>query len=98
MYCPRCGQQQLAENTSFCSRCGLAISGLAEWIAGGGRLAVREPEAPVASLSARRKGIRRGGKWMFFSIVLTPIFILLSFLVEEPVPLLLPSAAFLVVW
>ncbi len=35
MYCPNCGQQQVSEEMRFCSRCGLALSGLAEWLAGG---------------------------------------------------------------
>ena len=36
MYCPKCGQQQVSDNTRFCSRCGLPIDVLAEWLAGGG--------------------------------------------------------------
>ena len=36
MYCPKCGQQQISDEMKFCSRCGLALSGLADWLAGGG--------------------------------------------------------------
>ncbi len=32
MYCPRCGQQQISDEMKFCSRCGLPMSGLAEWL------------------------------------------------------------------
>ena len=35
MYCPNCGQQQISDEMRFCSRCGLALSGLMEWLAGG---------------------------------------------------------------
>ncbi len=75
MYCPNCGQQQLSDNTRFCSRCGISISGLAEWLAGGGELVVRDEEnAKMISASPRRKGIRRGVKFMFLSGVLVPVF------------------------
>ena len=39
MYCPKCGQQQVSDEMRFCSRCGLALTGLAEWL-GGAPLAV----------------------------------------------------------
>jgi hypothetical protein len=95
MFCPKCGQQQLADNTRFCSRCGLAISGLAEWVVGGGVLAVREEETPVATVSPRRRGITQGAKLMFISGVLFPVFLGLSILVDGPGPLLVPITVFL---
>ena len=94
MYCPKCGQQLVSDNTRFCSRCGLAISGLAEWLAGGATLAVPE-EAPLVLASPRRKGISRGAKLMFLSGVLLPIFFGLSIAVDAPVPLLIPLTIFL---
>src|SRR5689334_7647741 len=44
MYCPNCGQQQVSDEMRFCSRCGLALTGLAEWL-GGGMLVRREEES-----------------------------------------------------
>jgi endogenous inhibitor of DNA gyrase (YacG/DUF329 family) len=97
MYCPNCGQQQLSDNTRFCSRCGISISGLAEWLAGGGELAVRDEEnATMISASPRRKGIRRGVKFMFLSGVLVPVFFFFSLLIEAPIPLLIPLTVFLI--
>ena len=84
MYCPNCGQQQISDEMRFCSRCGLAFSGLAEWLAGG-RLPLQrrdEPQAPAA-LSPRRKGIRRAAKLMFFSGVLFPVFLMFSIIADE---------------
>ncbi len=96
MYCPKCGQQQVSDETKFCSRCGLPINVLAEWLAVGGVLAVREKEeAPLTLASPRRKGINRGAKLVFLSVVLLPIFLGLSFLVDEPVPLFFPFTIFL---
>jgi endogenous inhibitor of DNA gyrase (YacG/DUF329 family) len=97
MYCPNCGQQQISEEMRFCSRCGLALSELAEWLAGGRLPLTREAEAaPPDSLSPRRKGIRRAAKLMFFSGVMFPIFLVFSLAVEEPGPMIFPFAFFFV--
>ena len=96
MFCPKCSQQQVSEETRFCSRCGLAISGLTEWLAGGGALSVREEEAPVALASPRRQGINQGAKIMFLSGVLMPIVFVFSMLVGKAAPLVVPLAIFLV--
>ncbi len=96
MYCPNCGQQQLSDNTRFCSRCGISISGLAEWLAGG-ELVVRDEENATMILpSPRRKGIRRGAKLMFLSGVLVPVFFFFSLLIGAPIPLLVPITVFLI--
>jgi len=94
MYCPRCGQQQVSDEMRFCSRCGLPIVGLSNWVASGGSVSVRE-EAPLASSSARRKGTTRGAKLMFLSAVLLPFCFGLSILVDDPVPMLLPFTIFI---
>ena len=96
MYCPNCGQQQISEEMRFCSRCGLALSGLAEWLTGG-RLPVKRPDdQQVAASSPRRKGIRRAAKIMFFSGVLFPIFLVFSIAVEEGGPMVIPFLVFFV--
>jgi hypothetical protein len=95
MYCPNCGQQQVSDEMRFCSRCGLPLSGLAEWLASG--LPVkRADEAPVPSPSRRRKALRRAAKLMFFSVALFPIFLAISIGTDEPGPLFVPSIPFFV--
>ena len=97
MFCPRCGQQQVSNEMRFCSRCGLPIGGLIEWL---GRAGV--PAAPVpdtqASLSSqpspRKKGIRRGAKVIFVSAVLFVIFLVISLAADEPGPLVIPFFVF----
>jgi len=96
MYCPKCGQQQISDEMRFCSRCGLALNGLMEWVAGGGLPAKRTEDAPVAGVSPRRKGIRRAAKVMFFSGVLFPIFLAVSLALEEGGPMVLPFGVFFV--
>ncbi len=96
MYCPNCGQQQISEEMRFCSRCGLALSGLAEWLAGGRLPAQPEPAQAPAALSPRRKGIRRAAKLMFFSGVLFPIFLIFSLAADEGIPMIIPFLLFFV--
>ena len=96
MYCPNCGQQQISDEMRFCSRCGLALSGLAEWIAGGVLPVKREEKEKSSPLSPRRKGIRRAAKLMFFSGVLFPIFLVISIAEDEPGPLAIPFILFFV--
>lgn len=93
MYCPNCGQQQVSEEMRFCSRCGLALSGLAEWLAGG-MLVRRAEETRVSSPSRRRKMMRRAAKLMFFSAALFPVFVLMSVAVDEPGPIAVPVILF----
>ncbi len=96
MYCPNCGQQQISEEMRFCSRCGLALSGLAEWLATGRLPLRREEEAQPVALSPRRKGIRRAGKLMFFSGVLFPVFLVFSMAIGEGGPMVIPFMLFFI--
>jgi len=100
MYCPNCGQQQVSDEMRFCSRCGLALSGLTEWLAAG-RSPTRAPDYDqVAIDSPRRKGLRRGAKLMFFSLVLFSISLVVSLAIDEGAVMLLPFALIFisVVW
>ncbi len=100
MYCPNCGQQQVSGEMRFCSRCGLALSGLAEWLAGGRPPVKRVDEVKAEALSPQRKSIRRAGKLMFFSGVLFPIFLTFCIAIEAGEPMLVPFSIFFVslVW
>ena len=95
MYCPNCGQQQMTDNTRFCSRCGLPIDGLAQWLAGEPPPTPRDQGLAVA-VSPRRKGIRRGAKILFLSAVLTPLFIIMSIIADAGEPLIFPFLLFIV--
>lgn len=96
MYCPNCGQQQISEEMRYCSRCGLSLTGLMEWL-GGGRLPLRAAEeAQVSPDSPRRKNMRRSAKLMFLAGALFPIFLLISIGADEPGPLLFPLFIFFI--
>jgi hypothetical protein len=94
MYCPNCGQQQISDDMRFCSRCGLALSGLMEWVTAG-RLPAKSADYELAAIdSPRRKGIRRAAKLMFFSGVLFPVCLALALLIDEGALLLIPVPFF----
>jgi hypothetical protein len=78
----------------FCSRCGLALTGLAEFLAGARLPLIRRDEAQVDTNSPRRKGIRRAAKLMFFSGVLFPVFMAFSIAIEEGAPMVVPFGVF----
>lgn len=94
MYCPRCGQQQVSDEMRFCSRCGLPMTGLSQWM-NSGRVPVTA-EKQVSPQSPRRKGMRRGAKVMFLSAVAFPVFLFFSILVDAGEPLFLPFVSFFV--
>lgn len=100
MYCPNCGQQQVSNEMRYCSRCGLALSGLSDWLAGGRVVVDPTPEPPPPPPSRRRKAIRRAAKLMFLSGVIFPIFLIIALAEDEPGPLVLPFIVFFValVW
>jgi len=100
MYCPNCGQQQISGEMRFCSRCGLALTGLAEWLASGSTAVKRQDHTDVPALSPRRKNMRRAGKLMFSSGVLFCIFLAISIAVDEGGPMFVPFFVFFVslVW
>ena len=96
MYCPNCGQQQISDEMRFCSRCGLALTGLAEWLAGGALSVTRAGETQISAISPRRKGMRRAAKLMFFSGVLFPVFLVLSLAINEGAVMIFPILLFFI--
>lgn len=95
MYCPKCAQEQISNDAKFCTRCGLPLNGLAEWLAAGGNVSARHQEAQTPALSPRRKRIKQGAKLMFLSGVLLPFFFALSIFLDGPAPLIIPLTLFI---
>lgn len=78
MHCPKCGQQQISEETRFCSRCGFLLTGIAEVIARGGF--IPEPKTGIAgkSDSPRRRGIMQGAFLFLLTFLVVPILVMIS--------------------
>ena len=73
MFCPQCGQQQVAGTVRFCSRCGFPMDGVIQLLGTGGIVpAYRTPDEPVP-ISPRRKGVKQGTLLLLSGIVLVPI-------------------------
>jgi hypothetical protein len=73
MFCPQCGQQQVAGVIRFCSRCGFPLDGVLQLLSNGGNLPVyRSPDEPVP-ISPRRRGVKQGGLLLLSGAVIVPI-------------------------
>lgn len=85
MYCPNCGQQQISEETRFCSRCGFLMTGVAELIAKGGALPQYLKADEPKPMTPRRKGLKQGGMLFLSSFLIVPILAIITiFLNVEP--------------
>jgi len=74
MFCPQCGQQQVAGVIRFCSRCGFPLDGVLQLLSNGGSLPVyRTPDEQPVPVSARRKGVKQGGQLLLSGAVLVPV-------------------------
>ncbi|MCA1613557.1 MAG: zinc ribbon domain-containing protein [Acidobacteria bacterium] len=78
MYCPKCGQSQVADEVRYCSRCGFALSGVTQLLAHDGAWPQHLlPGAAVQVHSPRRKGAMQGGKLMLVGAFLVPVLVLI---------------------
>jgi hypothetical protein len=76
MHCPRCGQQQISEETRFCSRCGFPLSLVSEILAHGGFLPqlAELHGGKNKKLLTRKNGLKFSAVWfLFFLLIMTPL-------------------------
>lgn len=78
MYCPKCSQPLTANQTQFCSHCGLSLSGLSEIVAGESAAKPELIKTKSDQVSPRQKGLRQGAFLMLLSIILIPAYFLLA--------------------
>jgi hypothetical protein len=71
MFCPRCGQERISEETSFCSRCGYLLTATADLLLTDG-ISTSRP-LPSRSDSPRWRGVKQGAFLIMLAIVLAPI-------------------------
>lgn len=78
MFCPSCGQEQISEETSFCSRCGLLLTGVTEILNLGGAV----PQALKSNNSKKKffqkKGFKQGLFIFLLSFVIVAILSILT--------------------
>lgn len=72
MYCPNCGQQQISDQTRFCSRCGFLLNLVNEILANGGVLPQLEQLKPKKRrFFTKRNGMVFSLLWFIFFIFMT---------------------------
>ena len=75
MFCPRCGQEQVSDNTRFCSRCGFLLETVSDVLANGGVLPQLLELKEKKFRLTRRGGVLFSVFWMmFFVFILTPFW------------------------
>lgn len=76
MHCPSCGQQQISNETKFCSRCGMPLGIVAEVVAHGGYLPqLAELNKKKRKFFSRRNGLGFSLIWfLFFLLICAPFW------------------------
>lgn len=75
MHCPRCGQQQVSNETKFCSRCGFQLALVAEVLANNGFLPqLNELYSKKQSLFTKKNGVIFTVVWFIFFVMMLPAF------------------------
>lgn len=75
MHCPNCGQQQISDETKFCSRCGMPLGLVAELLAHGGFLPQLADLYKKKTILNRRNGVGFSLMWcLFFLLIMAPLW------------------------
>jgi hypothetical protein len=90
MHCPKCGHQQSGNDVKYCPRCGFYLGMVSELLMLDGGLPGRAIAPPPSGPSARKKKIRQGAKFMFFSVVIFIFALVVGLATETPELLLFP--------
>ena len=74
MHCPSCGQQQISNETKFCSRCGMPLTLVSEVMMHGGYLPqLAELEKNTGTLYTRRNGVIFSLFWLIFWLLIMAV-------------------------
>jgi hypothetical protein len=97
MFCPKCGQQQVSEETKFCSRCGFLLTAVWNLVSSNGlqNQTLATPES--GAISPRKEGLRRGAKLMMLGLIIIPLLTIITEFLDLN-PALVVSVAILTFW
>ena len=74
MHCPSCGQQQVSNETKFCSRCGMPLTLVSEVLVHGGYLPqLAELEKASGTIYTRRNGVIFSLFWLIFWLLIMAV-------------------------
>src|SRR5215203_1691190 len=80
MHCPKCGQQQISNETRFCSRCGLLLSGIARIVANDGVVQTQKTGLTGNIDSPKRHGIKQGVFMFLLTFLVVPLLAMVTLL------------------
>ncbi len=79
MHCPKCGQQQITDQTRFCSKCGFLLTGVAALVSNDGQLpSIGGTSQKTAAISPRRRGVYKGLFFFLISFLVVPMIAMIS--------------------
>jgi hypothetical protein len=96
MFCPICGQEQSAQETRFCSRCGFPLEGVAYLMGNNGNLPNVQTENTSKPDSKRKRGLKKGLMIFLLTFLIVPIALVLTIgmRINEPTIVILLSILF----
>lgn len=93
MHCPKCGQQQVSDETRFCSRCGFLLTGIAQVVANDGAVPAAN-QTFFAAGSPRRRGVMQGVFIFLMSFLVVPLIAMVTVAINAE-PFAVAAAAIL---
>lgn len=84
MHCPNCGQQQVSNETKFCSRCGFPLSLVSQILAYGGFLPQLAELNKSKTIFTKKNGVVFGIFWFIFFTMLLPAIMGILNAPDEP--------------
>src|SRR5687768_5243881 len=96
MFCPNCGQERVSTKTSFCSRCGFLLTGTADILQLGGVLPRASAEKVYYPPSPRSRGVKQGLFILLLSLLIVPLTIAISIMLNLRPPLAVVTMILLV--
>jgi hypothetical protein len=84
MHCPNCGQQQVSNETKFCSRCGFPLSLISQVLGYGGFLPQLAELNKSKTVFTKKNGVVFGIFWFIFFTMLLPAIMGIMNAPDEP--------------
>ena len=73
IYCPRCGQEQVNNETRFCSRCGFLMVAVGELVDNNGLIPQKYVQANGGKNTLKKKGVKKGAMLFLSGILIVPL-------------------------
>lgn len=77
MYCPKCGQERISQETSFCSRCGFLLTGVTDLLQTGGLIPI-SGQKPTGVSTPKSRGLKQGVFILLLTFLVVPLIAIIS--------------------